>query len=150
LLAEFEQQMASDYSYDEDEIWKQATLAAAAAVKVAQQAIAKRCAELGIPERFAPTVEFSWRGRGENAIKQRRAELGAVAKTRIEALEADALTKIKMFCHDAHSRVLAHGLTSASAIEFFDSLPNAEQMPAIEDLLQTRKAAISAERDSGF
>jgi hypothetical protein len=59
-----------------------------------------------------------------------------------------------MYCHDAHSRVLAHGLTSASAIEFFDSLPSVEQMmpalamPAIEEILQTRKAAISAERES--
>jgi hypothetical protein len=54
--------------------------------------------------------------RDENAMRERRAELRAVAKRRIAAFEADALTKIKMFCHDARSRVLAHGLTSASAI----------------------------------
>ena len=61
-------------------------------------------------------------------------------------LETDALTKIKMFCHEAHSRVLAHGLTSSSAIAFFDSLPDAAammpvlEMPAVEQLLDTRKA----------
>jgi hypothetical protein len=99
-------------------------------------------------ERFAPTVELSPRGRGENALKERRAESRAVATTRIEALVRSRRThQAKMFCHDAHSRVLAHGLTSASAIEFFDALPSAEQMmptlamPAIEDLLPTRKAA---------
>ena len=56
LLAEFEQQMASVYSYDQDEVWKSATEAAAAAVAVAQQAIAERCSEMGIPARFAPNV----------------------------------------------------------------------------------------------
>jgi hypothetical protein len=46
-------------------------------------------------------------------------------------------------------------LTSASAIEFFDTLPKAEQMmpalamPAIQEILKTRKAAIEAER-SGY
>ena len=35
LLAEFEQQMASEYRFDEEETWKQATIAAHAAVKVA-------------------------------------------------------------------------------------------------------------------
>ena len=60
LLAGFEQQMASIYSYDLDEVWKSATEAAAAAVAIAQQTITERCSELGIPARFAPNVEFSW------------------------------------------------------------------------------------------
>jgi len=90
--------------------------------------------------------------RDENAIRERRAELRAVAKRRIAALEADALTKIKMFCHDAHSRVLAHGLASASAIALFDALTSAEEMMpllamlSIEEILQTRKAALEAQR----
>jgi hypothetical protein len=146
LLAEFEQQMASEYKYDEDDTWKALTVAADGVAQEAANKIAARCAELGIPDRFAPTVELVWRGRGENAFKERRAELRRVAETRIEALESDALTQIKMFCHDAHARVLAHGLTSASAIDFFDSLPNAAAMmpalamPAIEQILQARKA----------
>jgi hypothetical protein len=146
LLAEFEQQMASNYSDDEDETWKAVTNAADAVVQEAAEKIAQRCAELGIPARFAPTVKLVWIGRGENALAERRAELRRVAKSRIEALETDALTKIKMFCHEAHSRVLAHGLTSSSAIAFFDSLPDAAammpvlEMPAVEQLLDTRKA----------
>ena len=60
------------------------------------------------------------------------------------------------FCHDAHSRVLAHGLTSASAIAFFDSLPSAEDMmpllamPSVEEILQTRKAALEAKHQQGY
>jgi hypothetical protein len=146
LLAEFEQQMASVYSYDQDETWKAATEAAHAAVQVAQVAIAERCKELGIPARFAPSVSFSWHGRGENAIASRRTELRNVAKTRIAAIEKAACTKIEMLCLDAQSQILAHGLTSAAAIEFFDALPKVEvlmpplEMASIEQMLQARSA----------
>jgi hypothetical protein len=149
LRAEFEQQMASEYSYDQDEIWKQATEAANAAVKIAQKTIAERCGELGIPTRFGPSVYMSWSDRGENATKQRRAELREVAKSRIAAIEKAACTRIEMLCLDAQSQILAHGLTSAAAIEFFDALPTVEvlmpplEMGPIEQMLQARKAEFS-------
>jgi hypothetical protein len=75
---------------------------------------------------------------------QRRDELRAVAKTRIAAIEKAACTKIEMLCLDAQSQILAHGLTSASAIEFFDALPKVEvlmpplEMAAIEQMVQAR------------
>ena len=104
-------------------------------------------------------MELSWRGRGENALLDRRAELRGVAKSRIAAIEPTAITKIKMDCHEAHARIIAHGLTSAAAIEFFDALPTVEvrmpplDMPSIEKLLQNRKAAVGEygriERDYG-
>jgi hypothetical protein len=149
LRAEFEQQMASIFSYDQDEVWKAATQAAAAAVEAAQQTIAARCDELSIPARFAPSVHFSWSGRGENALKDRRAELRAVAKSRIAAIEKAACTKIEMACLEAQSQILAHGLTSASAIEFFDALPKVEvlmpplEMASVEQMLEARKANLS-------
>jgi hypothetical protein len=68
LLAEFEQQLASVYSYDQHRTWKAATEAAGKAVSEAKKQIAARCEELGIPARFAPTVEYVWSGRGENAV----------------------------------------------------------------------------------
>src|SRR5262245_27921035 len=49
LLAEFEQQMASIYAYDQDETWKAATNAAEGAVSDAQKVIAARF--LGLPKR---------------------------------------------------------------------------------------------------
>jgi hypothetical protein len=147
LLAEFEQQMASVYSYDQDEVWKQAVAAAQHAVKDARQRIVSRCEELGIPPRFAPDISLSWHGRGENAVNERRAELRAVAKTRIAAVEKAACTKIEMSCLDMQTQVLAHGLSSAAAIEFFDNMPKVEvlmpslEMHSIEEMLQTRKAS---------
>jgi hypothetical protein len=129
LLAEFEQQMASHYRWNEDAVWKKAAEAAEAAVAAARKVIAERCAELGIPARFAPTIGgVEWHGRGENAVKQRRAELRDVARTRIAAIEKAAFTAIEMACLDAQTQILAHGLTSAAAIAFFDALPKVEAL----------------------
>jgi hypothetical protein len=146
LLAEFEQQLASIYSYDQDEVWRQAVEAANAAVQDAEQKIVARCAELGIPARFAPSIRSYWNGRGENAVKERRGELRAVAKSRIAAIEKAACTKIEMACLEAQAQVIAHGLTSAAAIQFFDEMPTVEvlmpslEMTSVEEMLQARTA----------
>lgn len=39
-------------------------------VERANQKIAERSQQLGIPAMFAPSVDFHWHGRGENAIKR--------------------------------------------------------------------------------
>jgi hypothetical protein len=65
LFAEFEQQLASIYQWDQDEIWRQAHEAAEAAVATAEKAIAERCSELSIPARFAPGLNLYWHGRSE-------------------------------------------------------------------------------------
>lgn len=85
LLAEFEQQLASVYSFDRDEVWKAAATAANEMIKEAQSQIDARCAELGIPKNFGPGISCAWYHRGQNAAKERRAELRAVAKARIGA-----------------------------------------------------------------
>ena len=92
-----------------------------------------------------PIWACSWRGRGENAIAERRAELRAVAKSRIAAIEKAAITRIERGCLDAQAQVLAHGLTTASAIAFFDALPQVEvlmpslEIASIEEMLAARK-----------
>jgi hypothetical protein len=146
LLAEFEQHMASVYKFDEDEVWREAHAAADAAVTAAGKAIAGRCAELGIPADYAPTLHLHWYGRGENALASRRAELRLVAKSRITAIEKGARTKIEMLCLDAQSQILAQGLTSAAEVAFFDGLPKIEalmpplEIGSIEQMLETRRA----------
>jgi len=51
-----------------------------------------------------------------------------------------------MACLEAQAQVIAHGLTSAAAIQFFDELPTpAALMPpleiaSVEEMLQNRKA----------
>ena len=54
LMADFERQLASEYSWDQDEIWHQAFDTAKRALAEAKAIIATRCEELGIPAQFAP------------------------------------------------------------------------------------------------
>lgn len=145
LMAEFEQQIASEYSYDQDENWKQAAEDAGRAVQQAAAAIAARCEELGIPAKFAPSLHLNWNNRGENAVRERRAELRAVAKTRIAAIEKEARVKIERYSVELHTEVLAHGLTSEAARSFLEQLPAIEtlmpplEVGKIEDMLQSRR-----------
>src|SRR5262245_32687119 len=48
LTADFENQMGSEYSFDQDEVWEKAKQAAEVVVKKAQEQVAARCRELGI------------------------------------------------------------------------------------------------------
>src|ERR1700729_1136347 len=73
LLADFENQMGSEFSFDQDEVWQKAAEEAAIEVRKAQQKVALRCRELGIPERFAPSLNIQWRNRGyDNVVKERK------------------------------------------------------------------------------
>jgi hypothetical protein len=51
LLADFENQMGSEYAFDQDAIWQKAMETAEREVKKAQVQVATRCRELGIPDR---------------------------------------------------------------------------------------------------
>lgn len=131
LIADFEEQLAREYRFDEDEVWATAMRAASDALAEASRAVKQRCAELGIPEWAAPEVDHGvgWYRRGENAVRERRAELRAVATTRIKALEAEATGKIEAAGLAVQTHLLADGLESAEARSFL------ETMPAIEDLM---------------
>jgi hypothetical protein len=145
LMADFEQQLASQYSFDQDEIWKQANEAAQRAVDEAQAIIAARCLELGIPTKFAPGIGLGWYKRGENAAKERRAELRLVAKTRIAAIEKETCLKIELHSVELQTQVLAQGLTSEAARAFLESMPAVEtlmptlELTKIEHMLESRK-----------
>jgi hypothetical protein len=81
--ADFEQQLAREYSFDEDRVWQQAKEQAEAEWKKAKCAIAARCCELGIPREFAPELGPPyWYSRGQNALRARRAELIRVVDSR--------------------------------------------------------------------
>ena len=82
LVADFENQLGQEYSFDQDEIWRQAAEAASREVKKAQGVIAARCRELGIPDRFAPSLNVHWSARGyDNSVDRRKAELRRMART---------------------------------------------------------------------
>ena len=133
LMADVEQQLARIYSWDEDETWEAATEAAQAAVEEAKVAIAGRCQELGIPPEFAPSLSMGWYGRGQNAVKDRRAELRRVAKTRIDATEKAARTQIETWSLEARTELVAPSLTSTAAQAFLQRLPSVDTlMPELD------------------
>lgn len=133
LLADFENQMASEFSFDDDAIWEEAAKVAGTEVAKAQELVADRCRELGIPKQFAPSLSLSWRNRGySNLIEKRRIELRTAAKAQIAALEQRAIVTIEAATVEAATQIALSGLTSEAARAFVDRLPTVESlMPAL-------------------
>jgi hypothetical protein len=138
LLADFENQMAAQYAFDDDAVWAEAANEAEREVAKAQQRIAQRCRELGIPKDFAPNLQLNWHHRGYgNSVKARREELRRVAQAQIESLERQAIVKIEQASVEAQTELALAGLTSEAARAFVERLPTIESlMPALsyEDL----------------
>ena len=153
LRADFEQQMAAMYSFDDDEIWKAANLAAKQAAEQAQAIVLARCKELGIPKQFAPGVSTGWHARGENDCASRRAELRKVAMTRIDALEKTARTAIEKRSVELQEQVIVSGLTSDAAVSFLAKLPSVQSlMPQIDarSLFKEKNAPLELDDDAEF
>lgn len=138
LLADFEQQADRMYAYDEDDVWRQAVLAAKEEVAKASVQISKRCSELGIPQPFAPTLSVVWHQQ-RASVGVERAKMRQVAKRRIEQIEATARTAIERASVAAQEALLIGALTTESARMFADTMPSVEElMPklAMSDLQQ--------------
>jgi hypothetical protein len=88
LLARFAEELAAIYAWDDDAVWKEIATALDEHQRQANAAVAVRATELGIRERFMPSLSWSWYGRGENALKERRAKLRKIAEARAQLLEA--------------------------------------------------------------
>ena len=148
LMADFEQKLAAEYSYDQDEVWEQATKVAADVVKDAQEKIEARCVELGIPRALAPELKLSWNGRGQARTAERRAELRRVAKTQIDAMVKAAVTRIEKQSLDLRTQVVSMGLLSPDARLFLDSLaPVDEAMTSLDfGQIQQRLASEQQQR----
>lgn len=129
LRADFEQQLDTKYSFDQDAIWQEMASLMQATADEASAKVEARCRELGIPKWASPDLGWYWRSRGENATKERRTELRRLAHTQIEAIEKDAKAKIDRSSSDVQTQLYASGLTTESAQIFL------EQMPSIESLM---------------
>jgi hypothetical protein len=84
VLATIEAQLAATYP-ENHAAWADVTEHAERVIAKADAQIAQRCREIGIPERFRPSIECRWYKRGENAMADRRAELRKVAQTELAA-----------------------------------------------------------------
>lgn len=145
MLAEFERQVSALHNFATDEVWSAAAQAAADAARKANEEIAARAKELGIPDEFAPKLAFSWARRGENEYAARRAELRRVAKAEIETVEKLAQVQIEAQSVQAQTEIIANGLTSDAAIAFLQSMPAVEKlMPPLDVAAIQAKIAESA------
>jgi hypothetical protein len=63
-----------------------------------------------------------WYSPGERAVNERRAELRAMAKLRIAAIETKAITDIEVECLTAQTGLAVSGLTTDAARSFIDRL----------------------------
>ncbi len=147
LVADFEKQLTTIFSYDDDETWKAAYASAEQAVKGAEIAVAERCRELGIPTQFAPGISMGWRGQGEQGSKERRADLRRMAKTQIDALEAAAMTRIDEASVDQQTALVTDGLTSEAAHLFLEQMPTAENLMPVLDVDEV-KTLLSSDKDA--
>jgi hypothetical protein len=129
LLSDFENQMGQQYSFDDDRVWSEATKIADAAVAKAKEQIKARCREIGIPDRFAPSLSLEWHHRGYgNLLKSRRDELRKMAVTAIAAQEQKAKVQIELSCLEAQTTLAVSGLTSDAARGFIETLPAIETL----------------------
>jgi len=132
MLADFEKQSASIYSFDDDAVWAEAMARAQQAASETGKIIADRCHELGIPQEFAPMLSLHWHGRGQNAVAQRRDELRRAAKAKIAAIEAEAITKIGNMSLEAQTDLLAKGLETDTARAFLSEVRSVDAlMPTV-------------------
>jgi hypothetical protein len=132
LLADFENHLGSKFSFDQDKIWAEAVRDAEKEFARANARIAERSAALGIPKEFAPQLHQFWTERGENAVKEQRAELRRMAEARIDAIEQAAIVAIEYRSIEAQTEIAAGGLTSETARAFLDRLPSVDSfMPEL-------------------
>ncbi len=148
LMADFERQLQTYYSYDQDEVWAAAYAEAEKIAKDSNARVAERCKELGIPEKFAPSLGFGWRGQGENAAKQEHANLRREAKAQIAAIEAAAKTEIQRISVESQTELISDGLTSEAAQAFLQQMPSAETLMPVLELNQVQGLLEQGERST--
>lgn len=133
LLADFEAKLAAEYKFDDDDIWRRATEEAMEIVRIGNEKIMARCEKMGIPKQFSPSLELSWRARGENLVRHRRVELTRIAKSQIDAMEKAAITRIEKQSLDLRTQVISMGILSANGKLFLESVaPVEEAMKALD------------------
>jgi hypothetical protein len=127
LLADFEKQLASVYHWDDSAVWAAVNKRVKDVERAAQAEIAEEARRLGIPDRFAPNIGFAWFDRGENASKERRAELRKVAVTRIELLTRNAFAEIEKTSAEIQTGLYEIGMSSEAAA-LLKMMPTATQL----------------------
>jgi hypothetical protein len=81
-------------------------------------------------------LHLAWYSRGENASKERRAELRRVADAKIDELEMQARVKIERMSCTAQTEIISTGLSDTAKL-FLDKLPSVEVLMPAFDIKQS-------------
>jgi hypothetical protein len=127
VLANIEAQLAATYP-ENHAAWADVTEHARRVIAEADTQIAQRCCELGIPERFRPSTDCCWYNRGENAMKDRRAELRRVAQTELAARVKVAKNTVDRRKLDLLTQLAAGMLESSQANDFLATMPSVDDL----------------------
>jgi hypothetical protein len=131
ILANIEAQLAAVYP-ENHAAWADVTEHTRQLIADADTQIAERCRKLGIPEQFRPSIDFRWYGRGENAIKDRRAELRKVAQMELAARVKAAKNAVDRRTADLLTQLAVDMLESSQAKDFLNAMPSVDDlMPPI-------------------
>jgi uncharacterized protein YlxP (DUF503 family) len=127
-IADIEKQLTATYSSN-NPAWAEVTAKARKLVAEADAEVAAMCTAMGILPEFRPRLNVDWYQRGENAIKERRAELRRAAQAELDS-------RVKL----AHAEIERHSLRqstelSAGLISSDEARAFLASMPSIDDLL---------------
>jgi hypothetical protein len=132
LRADFEKQLKTTYSYDQDAVWEQAMDEVEKIAQAAQKRVAERCQELGIHERFAPGLGVHWYRAGVQAVEKERTDLRRLSNLLIEASERQACLRIMQASVKAQTEIMSTGITSEDGQALLARIPSVEElMPLI-------------------
>jgi hypothetical protein len=127
LAADLEIQLDARYPFNRDEVWAEAVQAATEAFDQAQKKIKERSRQLGIPDRFAPSLGKFWFEGGEQMFRDRVIALRRIGKAQIDAMIAAAKRKIEESSLAIQTRIMASAL-SDEAKAFLEEMPIPEQL----------------------
>lgn len=130
-LLEFERELQARYEVDHV-AWAELTAEAEATVSRIDAEIAERCKALGIRPEFRPRITASWYRAGENASRERQAELRKLARLELDAMGKAAKQRIDAAELETVTAIVAVGLNS-QARELLEAMPSVEELiPALE------------------
>ena len=92
-----------------------------------------------------PGLAGTWYDRGQNATKERRAELRRLAHRKIEAIEKNARATIERQSLEVQTQLFASALTSDAAKSFLKAMPSIESLMQPLDI-STLESSIDSKR----
>lgn len=127
ILADAESQLSKKF-HEDDEAFQEVMREARKYMSEVTAKINAKCAEMGVPADFRPSVNTYWFSRGENADPKRRAELRKLVQAQAEASARVARLEIDRQSVTLQEQLMAGSLESDAAKAFLESLPTPEEL----------------------